>query len=687
MRKLILILLLAPASGLAARLQSILALPPGTVVKAVKIDSAGDVYLGGYVRAEPGKLTLDLSDAFVSKLSSDGSRILFRTVLPGVSSDEILDIALGADGSIHATGYTYSRDFPVTAGAAPGGTSARSFYARFDAKGSLVFATLLGGDAPSSSGEGIAADSTGAVYITGHLGSPASGAYVTKLDAAGGAVFTSTVTGGNHIALDSQGNIYVAGTLLPPSLVPTTPGAFQVKAAIFSCANSSRNLPCHHQYVSKLDPSGKQLLYSTFVAGNREEGPMAMAVDPRGNVYLAGSTTSTDYPVTPGAYQPFSLAGPLPKPVVAMAPSTPDPVTGYITKLNPAGSNLVFSTYLGGSATDSITALALDSAGNVYAAGAARSEDFPGLSGVPRVCTGGGFVTRLSADGSALSATQLIYGVAVLANSVVALDPAGRAWIAQAATISRVDLFATPPRFACAVDSADFAVLGQVAPGQLVSLFGHNLGLGDPVAVQPPSNRGFPLSLAGVSASFNGIPAPIFYVSPSQINVQAPFELSGQATARLRIALASPDSTEAEETRDFSVTERAPSVFVLESGTLRCGSLTVTGQHPAALNADGTLNTCGNPAVRGSIVTIFFQGVGVTSPAQTTGALVAAPAQILDLPLSNMDGSARFVNAASVPGAISGVWALQLRIPNGFTTNFTVGGAALRETSLMIWNK
>jgi uncharacterized protein (TIGR03437 family) len=376
----------------------------------------------------------------------------------------------------------------------------------------------------------------------------------------------------------------------------------------------------------------------------------------------------------------------LPKPVVGVGQSTPDPVTGYVTKLNAAGTALVFSTYLGGSTTDLITSLSLDSAGNVYLAGAARSQDFPGFSGVPSRCANGAFVTRLSADGSALSATQLLYGVAVLANSVVAQDPTGKPWIAQAATLAQVDLNSAPARFACATDSADFAVLGQVVPGQLISLFGDNLGLGDPVSAAPPANGSFPISLAGVNVTFNGTPAPLLYVSPSQINVQVPFEVAGQTTAHLQITLPSSASA-VTETRDFTVTDRSPSVFVLESGALQCGTQSISGQHPVALNTDGTGNSCTNPAVRGSTVTIFFQAAGVTSPAQATGSVVAQPPQPFNFPLSNTDGTARFVSVTSVPGAISGVWAVQLQIPNGFATSFTVAGIPLRENNLVIWSK
>ena len=687
MRGLLFVFLLAPSCGLGARMQPILRLPLGTIVTALKFDLAGNIYLAGYVTPAPTTAALAGSTAFIAKLSGDGSQTLFRTVLPGGAGDQIRDITIDADGTIHATGITSSKDFPVSAGSGSfDATGSKGFYARFDSKGVLSFATFLGG-AGDSSGEGIATDPAGAVYITGRRGTPAIGAYVTKLDAAGGDVFTSTVTGGNHIALDAQGNIYVSGTLLPPALVPTTPGAFQSKAPLPLCANSSRNLPCYHQYVSKLNPAGTTLLYSTFVAGNREEGPTALAVDAQGNAYLAGSTTSPDYPVTAGAYQPFDLAGPVPKPVVAVPQITPDPVTGYVTKLNPAGTALVFSTYLGGSATDSITSLSLDSTDNIYLAGAARSADFPGFSGVPDRCTGGAFVTRLSADGTSLSATQLLYGVQVLASSIVALGPSGKPWIAQASTLARGDLFAAPDRFACATDSADFAVLSQVAPGQLITLFGDNLGLGDPVAAAPPANGSYPRSLAGITVTFNGTPAPLLYVSPAQVNVQVPFEVAGQATAHMQITLPSSISSPVTETRDFTVMDHAPSAFVLENGVLRCGTQTVPGQHPAALNANGTGNSCENPADRGSIVTIFLQGVGFTSPAQSTGVLVAQAPQSLNLPITNTDGTARIISVTSVPGVISGVWAVQLQVPNNFTTSFAVAGVALREANLVIWSR
>ena len=110
------------------------------------------------------------------------------------------------------------------------------------------------------------------------------------------------------------------------------------------------------------------------------------------------------------------------------------------------------------------------------------------------------------------------------------------------------------------------------------------------------------------------------------------------------------------------------------------------GQHPVALNADGTGNSCENPAVPGSTVTIFLNGLGVTAPPLVTGAVTTHPPVPLNLTLSSTDGTARFVSAASVPGLISGVWAVQLQIPNGFQTTFSVAGIALRETGLIVWS-
>lgn len=674
--------------GAAARLQNILPLPPGTVVTALKFDSAGNICLGGYVKPAQPKSSSDLSDAFVAKLSSDGSQTLFRTVLAGNTSDQVTDIAVGADGSILASGFSSSTDFPTTSNslqpALANGTS-QAFYAKIDPKGAIVYATFLGGDS-NGSALAIAADSAGAVYLTGRRFGPETGAFVTKLDANGKNIFTTSVIGGNRVALDAQGNIYVAGTLIPPNQVPTTSGAYQTRIAFSTCANASRNLPCLHQYVAKLDPSGTRLLYSTFVAGSVEEGPTTLAVDAQGNAYLAGSTTSSDYPVTPGAFQPASLAGPLPAPVAAVPPSIPAPSTGFVTKLNSTGTALIFSTFLGGSMSDSITSLSLDSGGNVYVAGNSGSEDFPGLSGVPGRCTTGPFVTRLSADGSSLSETQLLYGVVPDSPlTAVALDQSGKPWVAKGGILARTDLFAAPTHFACAIDAADFARLGQVAPGQLIALFGTNLSFNGVSTANPLVNGRFPTSLAGVSVTFNGVPAPLLYVSPSQVNLQVPYEVSGQTAVHMQIDLPATSGT-LTESRDFTVAERAPSVFVAESGMLVCGPTTVFGQHPLSLNEDGTPNSCQNPAAPGSTVTIFLSGLGATT--STESGAVSPPTPIpLNLGLSNANGVFRFVSSESVPGAISGIWALKLQVRDGFGITFSIGGLPLRESNLIVWNR
>jgi uncharacterized protein (TIGR03437 family) len=683
-----LLLALTYACGFAAQLETVVSLPTGTVVTVLKLDAAGNLYVGGSIKPASPKAATDFTDAFVAKLSPDGSQTIFSTVLAGSLTDQVNDIAIAPDGTIHAIGSTGSTDFPTTSSAlqtAFGTGDTKAFYARIDPKGAVAYSTFLGGATSTIPGQSVTLDSAGAVYLSGRETIITANPFVIKLDVAGHVVFQTSLTGGSRIALDAQSNIYVTGIVYSSSVIATTPGAFQPKVPSSSCPANVRDTPCRHPYVSKLDPTGQKLLYSTYLAGGGEESSIALAVDPQGNAYFAGTTTSLNFPITPGAYQTASVAGPFP-PVNITGPGPgPDPTTGFITKLNPTGTALVFSTFLGGTASDAISAIALDSASNVYVAGSAVSQDFPGLSAVPLQCTGRSFVTRLSADGSSLSHTQLAYGVPGATVGALALDAAGNPWIADGAFLAHTNLFAAPHRVACATDSADFTVLTRIVPGQLISLFGNNLALANPQSANPPPGGNYPTSLGNVSVTFNGTPAPLLYVSPSQVNLQVPFEIAGQATAHMQIAL-QPSLGPTVESADFAIDARAPSVFVLESGTLFCGPVPITGQHPLAVNADGTINSCGNPAIRGTPVTIFFQGVGVTDPAQSTGAVTTAP-QPLSLLLSSTNNPAFFRNAASVPGSISGIWSVQLQIPNGFSTSFTVGGTPIRDFNLIIWTK
>ena len=320
--------------------------------------------------------SLSSPEGFVTKLSPSGSSLAYSTFLGGSGFNQPFAIAVDSTGAAYVTGRTGSADFPTTAGAFdtsyPGGQEC-AFISKLNAAGSaLVYSTFLGGSSNTNDGSGIAIDSSGAAYVSGITASTnfpttpgafstsynggLDDAFVTKLNPAGSSLVYSTYLGGsqeddgNAIAIDSAGAAYVTGATGSANF-PTTAGAFQT--SLKGVTNG---------YVTKLNPSGSGLAYSTYLGGSVFEDLFGIAVDPSGAAFVTGTTHSTDYPTTPDAFQ-NSLTG-----------GNPDVA---LTKLNAAGSGLIFSTYLGGSNPDEGSFLALDPIGSAYIVGATGSSDLP----------------------------------------------------------------------------------------------------------------------------------------------------------------------------------------------------------------------------------------------------------------------------------------------------------------------
>ena len=340
---------------------------------------------------------------FVAKLTPDASQVLYTTILASTGNDLGRGIALDSSGNIWVAGIAGGPGFPVTATALyPSSNGAQTaFVARLDPTGRLSYATYLGGSGTSAA-TGIAVDASG-IYVAGYTastnfpvtaGAPqtsfqggSSDAFLLKFNPAGTLLLYSTLLGGTGndtaagVAVDASGNACVAGRTDSPTL--PLRNALQASYA----GNGDILLGC-------LNPSGTAWNFLTYLGGSGPDEANSIALDPLGNIYLTGDTFSPNFPVSGGAYQTSSRGG----------------YDAFAVKLNAAGAAIVFATLLGGSASDSGTAIAVDSSGKVWIAGYAASVDLPvtaspGFSGYFD-----GFIAEFSSDGSTLLLANYLGG-------------------------------------------------------------------------------------------------------------------------------------------------------------------------------------------------------------------------------------------------------------------------------------
>ena len=432
---------------------------------AIAVDRDGNAYVTGYTSspnfpatAGAFQTTMNASFvAFVTKFNPIGSALVYSTYLGGTAGAMGQGIALDADRNAYVTGLTASADFPITAAAfqpASGGGN-DGFVTKLDPTGSaLVFSTYLGGSSDDQ-GNAIAVDPAGNAYITGQTKSSnfpttagafqaASGgcstsypfwcdAFVAKLDPTGSALVYSSYLGGNSddngtgIAADADGNAFVTGYTSSTNF-PTTAGAFQ---PTFTGSQAA--------FVAKVDSSGSSLVYSTHLGGGFRDVGSAIAVDAGGNAYVVGSTQSTDFPTTPGAFQP----------AIGKTPggATTGMFDAFVTKLNPSGSGLVYSTYLGGGSDDFGGGIAVDAGGNAYVTGNTNiyfSQNFPITPDAFQSSNHGGFgpagsgydafFTQLNSTGSALLYSTYFGGRGNDGGQGIAVDTAGNAYLVGTTT-------------------------------------------------------------------------------------------------------------------------------------------------------------------------------------------------------------------------------------------------------------
>lgn len=351
----------------------------------------------------------------------------YSTYFGGSEDEGAAGVAVDAAGNMYIVGTTQSSDFPVTTGRPLlGGQDA--YVAKFAPDGSLVYSTLVGG-ACEDYGNAVAVDAQGNAYITGRSdlcfnASTTAGVLVAKLNPAGTLVYINTfggsladVSAGHAIAVDEQGCAYITGYAGSASHdFPTTPGAFQT----LECGGFLSD-----GFVAKLGPSGDAFVYSTFLCGTAYDAPRAIAIDQEGNAYVAGSTASHDFPIA--------------RPFQSEHHGTALNETGFVCKLNSTGSELVYSTYLGGSYETIVTSIAVDGQGNAYVTGETAGGDFPITAGVVQpiapfaicistICSDA-FVAKFNPEGGVVFSTYLA-GEGNDSGTGIAVDNFGSVYVA-----------------------------------------------------------------------------------------------------------------------------------------------------------------------------------------------------------------------------------------------------------------
>ena len=426
--------------------------------QALALDDAGNVYVTGATLSDDFPVanairttrTTTNWTAFVSALNASGTQLIYSTYLGGSGYNGGASIAWdSADNSVYVVGTTVTFDFPTTPGAFQRtNTNAGSlaFVAKFSSSGQLTNSTFLGAGTSGTSGFGIATDSQGRAYVTGYTSfncgsnpafcftttpgalipaGTASGngdGFVSVLDPTLSTLLYSTILGDPNglgglsseafgVTVDASENFYVVGITGSPNL-PTTPGAFQPVAA-------PPNTQLLVGFAAKFGPvsNGAPISYLTYLeATGTTFGDIAAAVtaDSQGNAYIGGYTSSATFPVTIGAYQStcsqFECA--------------------FITKLNPTGTGLVWSTLV--APADYFSTIQLDALGDVYVTGH-NNGAFPAVNALQPTLSSGGFVAKLDPTGSKLLFSSLIGGAdgnPSAALTGVAVDSLGSIYIA-----------------------------------------------------------------------------------------------------------------------------------------------------------------------------------------------------------------------------------------------------------------
>jgi hypothetical protein len=638
---------------------------------ALVLDSANEVYVTGstqsnnfpvvrpYQSQQPGPYS-----GFLTKVSANGSSLLYSTYLGGNTFDQPTSMAIDSLGEVHVAGYTTSHNFPVvnafqaTVSANQAGTyGTYGFLTKFSPDGSsLIYSTYLAGNSnvvqdcgspcwpsPSNEVSAVAVDTNGNAYVTGTTNTynfPAtSGSYLTsnttsqdpgvgfvsKFSSTGSLDYSTYFYGssGNPvnpgaIAVDSSGSAYVTG-------VAESDGTFPITSTSI-CDPGVYGYGCSYAFVTKFDPAASTLLYSTFLGPNNYASPMAIALDANNDAYVVAASRSAAFGTINGI-EPYSNGTDV-----------------LLVEIDPVASTELFATYVGGSGDDESAGIALDSRGNLYIAGSTTSADFPTTPGAFQTIPGGSadaFIAKIglaSAPSVSLSPSSLQFASLAVGST------------SQAQTVVLRNMGNSPLSISSITLSGDFAETDDCgnsvsAAGNCTfsvtftpSAFGSRSGS---IVIQDDavgSPHHITLSGTGVGANVLLSPASLTFSS-----VPVGTSSAAQTVTLTNNGSASLSIGSIQTTRDYSQNNNCPSVLAYGS------SCAINIQFTPSLvgTRSGTLTVSDN--VQGSPQTVSLSGTGadfnLTTPS-SQDTIKAGASATYTLSVSPVGGS--FSNTVSL---------------------------------------
>lgn len=625
---------------------------------AYQSQNAGSVCYGGGIGSVPEPIPC--RNVFVIKLDPSGA-VIFATYLGGSANVDATAMAVDSQGNVYVAGTVVGAQtadspvFPITSGAAfPFSNSQATngnfaFLARLNASGAqLDYATVI----PGVFFPYIAVDGAGEAFFTGQWdpgfgdfpatpgayqtapGNPVAASVVGKFNASGSALLWGTYLSGTlgqsfggGIGVDAAGNVITAGT--------TTASDFPATAGRFAASSSDQNL-----YLAKLSADGSNLLYATLLGP--AQGSMVMG--PQGDIYF--QCWSPAFPTTGGGFGAPAGRG------------------NYLVHVSGDGASVLSSIYL----PFILTGLAVDAAGNAYVAGSGSVATSAGAFQPSPLDsqTDQLVVAKIGPDGEVAGAT---YVGAPAGGAAIAVGSDGS--VAIAGPVAAVDFlgiagetFLVANFFpAITLENAASYVANTAVPGELASIEGYGMGPAEGLHSSPVE------ALGGVQVYFDNFAAPLIYAQAGVINVQAPWEIAGQASTQVRVLYNGVEAGRAT----VPVGRAQPGVFYID-------------------NSDGSRNSPSNPARAGDFVTVYGTGGGAMSPAAATGTeWPLAPLYSLAQAVSVTIGgeAATVLYSGSAPTLESGFFQINVRLPADVKAPaanlcVTVGGAPGAPVALSV---